>query len=154
MNNTTEYRVQVNRGDNTWVYHSGPDDTAEKARDRIFAYKSREILEARIVKREIIESVVDFFTVPAYVPTLDEIAQDIIDGSNGSFYMEWGDDIEQLSDSDRSKVEDIVWQEISNCDSCGWHFHHEDMENVDGENLCWKCAEDAMDNDEEDEDED
>jgi hypothetical protein len=99
-------------------------------------------------------STVEIFTVPAHIPTLEEIAKEIIDGSDGSFYIEWNDDFQKLDEPDRSKVEDMVNEEIASCDCCGWHWHVESMENfVDtGDNLCWKCAEDRREEEEEDED--
>ena len=103
------------------------------------------------------ESVLDSFTVPAYVPTVEEIAADIIGGSNGSFYMEWGEQYAALSLEDQRKVEDIVNEEIGTCDCCGWHWATFDLEQSmsSGQLLCWKCAEDEENEDElEDEDED
>ena len=101
-------------------------------------------------------STVEIFTVPAHIPTLEEIANEIIGWSDGSFYIEWGDDFQKLDEPDRSKVEDMVNEEIASCDCCGWHWHVESMENfIDtGDNLCWKCAEDRREEEEEEEDED
>jgi hypothetical protein len=113
--------------------------------------KTEEVYE---IRSEIVTvTTVDSFTVPAHVPNLEEIAQEIIGDSDGSFYMEWGDDIEQLNDSERSQVEKMVWEEISPCDCCGWHFHVDNLEQIDGEMVCWKCAED-MEKDEDESDED
>ena len=151
---TTEIKYQLYRATSPNTgYQVGELFTSEMAaKNHALNIKDREAQEYKIISIVTTRSTLDVFTVPAHVPTLEEIAAYIIDGSNGSFYMEWGDDIEQLSDSDRSKVEDMVWEEISPCDCCGWHFHHGDMENVEGDNLCWKCAEDALEEeDEEDE---
>ena len=144
---TTEIKYQLYRATspNTGYQVGELFDSEMSAKNHALHIKDREAQEYKIISIVTTRSTLDVFTVPAHVPTLEEIARDIIDGSDGSFYMEWGDDIEQLSDSDRSKVEDMVWQEISNCDSCGWHYHADNMEHFDdtGETLCWKCADDG-----------
>ena len=154
MKTQTQYRAKIQLGDNTWSYYEGPFESEEMALENLRSLQSRESFQAQIVKIETVETLVSSHIIEAYVPTLDEIAQEIIGNSDGSFYMEWGDDIERLSDSDRSKVEDMVWRDIGNCDHCGWHFAVESLENVDGENLCWRCAEDAHNNEDEEDEED
>jgi len=143
---TTEIKYQLYRATspNTGYQVGELFDSEMAAKNHALHIKDRESQEYKIISIVTTRSTLDVFTVPAHVPTLEEIAQDIIDGSDGSFYMEWGDDIEQLSDSDRSKVEDMVWEEISSCDGCGWHFHVDHMEHFGdtGETLCWKCADD------------
>ena len=153
---TTEIKYELFRvtGPDTG-YTVGPTFASElSAKNHALHIKDRDVQEYKIVSIVTTRSVLDIFAVPAHAPTLDKIAQNIIEDSDGSFYMEWGDDIEHLNDADRSKVEDMVWQEISNCDSCGWHFNINSLENIDGENLCWKCAEDYENEEEDDEDED
>lgn len=154
-NPVTTITYHLYRDSGLGPYRIGPEFDSE-AKAKLFAIQQQSTIEEyyEIRSQIVTTTTLDSFTVPAHVPTLDEIARDIIDGSNGSFYLEWGDDIDRLSDADRSKVEDMVWQEIDNCEHCGWHFHHENMENVDGENLCWKCAEDAYNNEDEEENED
>lgn len=136
-------------------YRIGPEfdsDTSAK----LFAMQQQSTVEEyyEIRAQSVTTTTLDSFTVPAHVPTLEEIAQDIIAGSDGSFYMEWGEDIEHLSDAHRSIVEDMVWTEIHTCDSCGWHWHVDHLEHVNGESVCWKCAEDYENEEEDDEDED
>jgi len=136
-------------------YRIGPEfdsDTSAK----LFAKQQQSTVEEyyEIRAQIVTTTTLDSFTVPAHVPTLEEIAQDIIAGSDGSFYMEWGEDIERLNDADRSKVEEMVWEEIDNCACCGWHWHVDHLEQVDGESVCWKCAEDYENEAEGDEDED
>lgn len=134
-------------------YAVGPSFKSEmSAKNHALHIKDREAQEYKIVSIVTTRSTLDVFTVPAHVHTLEEIAQDIIDWSDGSFYIEWGDDIDQLSDADHSKVEEMVYAEIGCCDGCGWHFHVDNLEQVEDETLCRKCAEDARNN-EEDEDE-
>lgn len=112
--------------------------------------------EYKIVSIVTTRSTLDVFTVPAYVPTLEEIAQDIIAGSDGSFYMEWGDDFARLEEPARSQVEDMVNEAIASCDCCGWNWHVESMEHFDdtGDTLCWKCADDRLTEEEDKSDED
>lgn len=148
---TTEIKYELFRvtGPDTG-YTVGPSFTSEmSAKNHAMHIKDREVQEYKIVSVVTTRSTLDIFTVSVHAPTLDEIAQEIIESSDGSFYMEWGDDIEQLSDADRDKVEEMVREEISSCDCCGWHFHADNLEQVDGENLCWKCAEDVRNEDDE-----
>lgn len=153
---TTEIKYELFRvtGPDTG-YTVGPSFTSEmSAKNHAMHIKDREVQEYKIVSIVTTRSTLDVFTVPAHAPTLDEIAQEIIESSDGSFYMEWGDDIDQLSDADHAKVEEMVYQEIGCCDECGWHFHADNLEHVEGENLCWKCAEDVHNDDEDESDED
>lgn len=153
---TTEIKYELFRvtGPDTG-YTVGPSFTSEmSAKNHAMYIKDREAQEYKIISIVTTRSTLDVFTVPAHVPTLEEIARDIIDGSDGSFYMEWGDDIDQLSDADHAKVEEMVYAEIGCCDECGWHFHADNLEQVDGENLCWKCAEDVRNEDDEGDEED
>lgn len=122
------------------------------AKNHALHIKDREPQEYKIISIVTTRSTLNVFTVPAHVPTWQEIAQDIIAGSDGSFYLELGEDIEHLSDEDREKALEMVWEEIDTCYSCGWHWHVDHLEQVDGESVCWKCAEDASNNGE-DEDE-
>jgi hypothetical protein len=95
------------------------------------------------------------FTVAAYIPTVEEIADDIIGYADGAFSIDWGEDFEKLSDADQRKVEDMVNQEISNCDHCGWHFSNQNMETgvLSGDWLCYSCAGTEEDEANEDEEE-
>ena len=154
MTTTIKYRLLCTTGPVS-DYQVGDLFNSEiAAKNHALRIQSREEHEYKIVSIVTTCSTLDVFTVPAYTPTLEEIAADIIDGSDGSYHMEWGDDIERLSDADRSKVEGMVWQEIACCDGCGWHFHADNLEQVEGENLCWKCAQDAEEDEEGESDED
>ncbi len=154
-NPVTTITYHLYRDSGLGPYRIGPEFNSDTSA-KLFAMQQQSTVEEyyEIRAQVVTTTTLDSFTVPAHVPTLEEIAQDIIAGSDGSFYMEWGDDIEHLNDTDRSKVEDMVWQEIGNCDHCGWHFHLDNLENVDGENLCWKCADDLENEEEDEEDED
>jgi hypothetical protein len=119
-------------------------------------HQSREELDYKIVSVTVTCFDIPTFTVPAYAPSVEEIADDIIGYSDGSFDIGWSEDYEKLSYEDRTAVETLVHNAISNCDCCGWHFRTEDMETyVDsGELLCYRCAEDRENELEEDEEED
>ena len=156
MTTEIKYQLFLTTGPDTGYQIGGLFTSEMAAKNHALNIKDHEAQEYKIISIVTTRSTLDVFTVPAHVPTLEEIARDIIDGSDGSFYMEWGDDIEQLNDSDRSKVEDMVHEEISNCDCCGWHFHTDNMEHFDdtGETLCWKCADDRLTEEEDESDED
>jgi hypothetical protein len=156
---TTEIKYQLfcvtgpNEGYQAWQLF----DSEMLAKNHALSLKDDTDREYQIRSIITTTSTVEIFTIPAHVPTLEEIAQEIIEGSDGSFYVEWGDDFEKLDKPDRSKVEEMVWDEIASCEDCGWHFHVESLEqHIDsGDNLCWKCAndrEEAESEEEEDED--
>lgn len=85
---------------------------------------------------------------------LDAIADEIINYSDGSFYMEWGEEFEALNEADQKYVEDQVYAAIGNCSLCGWHFTSDSMDvhDSDGEPYCWRCYEEVTAEEEEDED--
>lgn len=70
---------------------------------------------------------------------LAKIAENIIHESTGSFHMEWGEEYEKLSAEEQSAVNDIVYDQISDCADCGWNYAVFDMENIGGEYLCSRC---------------
>jgi hypothetical protein len=153
---TTEIKYQLFRV-------TGPDkgyqigelfNTEMVAKNYALNIKDSEAQQYKIRSVVTTTSTLDVFTVPAHVPTLEEIANEIIAGSDGSFYMEWGDHFERLEEPARSQVEDMVNEAITSCDGCGWHWHVESMEHFDdsGETLCYKCADDRYNEEEEDED--
>lgn len=115
--------------------------------------QSREERSIRVVECVVSEMVIGVQTIPAHVPNLEEIAQEIIGWSDGSYNVEWGEDFDALEFGDRARVEAMVWEEIASCDGCGWHFRVDSIEeHVDsGDMLCYKCAEDRENESEEDE---
>lgn len=154
-NPVTTITYHLYRDSGLGPYRIGPEfdsDTSAK----LFAKQQKSTVEEyyEIRAQVVTTTTLDSFTVPAYVPTWQEIAQDIIAGSDGSFYLELGEDIEHLSDEDREKALEMVWEEIDTCYSCGWHWHVDHLEQVDGESVCWKCADDYGNEEEDDEDED
>ena len=154
---TTEIKYQLFRvtGPDTGYQVNELFNSEMVAKNHALNIKDSEAQEYKIVSIVTTRSTLDVFTVPAHVPTLEEIAQDIIGSSDGSFYMEWGEYFEQLEEPARSQVEDMVNEEIASCDCCGWNWHVESMEHFDDSNetLCWKCADDRPTEEEGDEDE-
>ena len=152
-NPVTTITYHLYRDSGLGPYRIGPEFDSDVSA-KLFAKQQQSTVEEyyEIRAQVVTITTLDSFTVPAHIPTWQEIAQDIIAGSDGSFYLELGEDIEHLSDEDREKALEMVWEEIDTCYSCGWHWHVDHLEQVDGESVCWKCAEDASNNGE-DEDE-
>jgi hypothetical protein len=83
---------------------------------------------------------------------LSIIADEIIGHSDGSFNIEWGEEYGALSPEEQGEVDALVFDTIGNCNSCGWHFTYDSMEtHADGECYCWRCYEDVITEDEENE---
>jgi len=81
------------------------------------------------------------------------IAEEIIAYADGSFYLEQPEAYYNLTLEEKSKVDDLVFEQIGNCDRCVWHFNYDNLETVDGHGeLCWACANNVEDEDESDED--
>ncbi len=153
---TTEIIYQVIRvtGPNEGYQMANHFTSEMAAKNYALNIKDSEAQEYKIQSTVITTSILDVFTVPAHVPTLEEIANEIIAGSYGSFYLDWGDDFERLEEPARTQVEDMVNEAITSCDCCGWHcWNVESMEYFDdsGETLCYKCADDRLTEEEEDE---
>ena len=126
-------------------------DSELLAKQSALAMQPREDREYKIVSVIVTRSTVDIFTVPAYVPSVEEVAEEIIGSSEGSFYIEWGDDFQQMDAAKQAEVENIVFERLSSCEGCGWHWANENLEDINGEALCFSCAQDAIDEEEEDE---
>lgn len=85
---------------------------------------------------------------------LVKMAEDIAGNSDGSYHIEWGEEYDALEANQRQKVEDMVWDQIQSCGSCGWNFIIDSMvdsKHFDGELVCWRCSEDESYDPEEDE---
>ncbi len=153
----TEIKFQLRccyTSSSTW-HPIGEYDSEMSAKHKATNMQEREETIYQIVSVVTTRSVVDTFTIAAYVPSIDEIAEDIITMSDGSFYLEWGDDYAALSLEDQAKVENIVWMEIDSCACCGWHFNNNHLsshDNADGL-VCDSCYNDLEDEREENEEE-
>lgn len=82
---------------------------------------------------------------------LEEIAAEIVAYSDGAYHIGYTEEYEALSSEDRIRVDDLVYQEIDSCDSCGWNFYIDSLEHFSdsGEHLCWQCAETRYEEEEE-----
>ena len=82
---------------------------------------------------------------------IERIADEIIYSSDGSFNIEWGEEYDELSLEERGEVENIVYDNIANCDGCGWNFmiDHLEQHSDDGGCYCWQCYQDKIDEEEE-----
>lgn len=86
---------------------------------------------------------------------LDRIIAETISYSDGSFHMAWADGYDELTAEEQAKVDDAVYEQIYNCDCCGWHFDVDNLETVSsGESMCWSCASDFDDEEGDESDED
>lgn len=94
----------------------------------------------KVIRVQIVETELPAFVVSAYIPTIVEIAEDIIAFADGSYSIDWGNDYDNLSKEDQTKVLDMVYAEVACCDECGWHFHKDNLEEYDGECICRTCA--------------
>jgi hypothetical protein len=147
-----KYRLLCVTGPDTSYQVSGFFNSEMVAKNHALNIKDREEQQYKIESIVTTTSILDIFTVPAHIPTLDEIAEDIISMSDGSFNVEWGYDYAELSLEDQAKVEEMVWQEIDSCASCGWHFNNNHLsshDNADGQ-VCDSCYNDLEEEDEED----
>jgi len=85
---------------------------------------------------------------------IQTIADEIIAYSDGSFNIEWGEAYEALTPEEQSEVAQIVNDNIANCDGCGWNFLIESLQqHSDGQCYCWRCYEDVIGEDEEENEE-
>lgn len=84
---------------------------------------------------------------------LEEIAAEIVAYSEGAYHIGYTEEYEALTAAERTQVSDLVFAEIGSCDSCGWHFHVDSMDSFpdSGDTLCWGCAEDRRQEEEEEE---
>lgn len=83
---------------------------------------------------------------------IERIANEIIEYSDGAFHIEWGEEYENLTIEERQEVDAIVYDNIANCDGCGWNFIIDALEqHSDGGCYCWGCYQDNLDEEEEDE---
>jgi hypothetical protein len=155
MTTEIKYRLLCVTGPDT-SYQIGQLFNSEMvAKNHALHIKDNEEQQYKIESVVTTTSILDTFTVPAHIPTVDEIAETIIGYADGSFSIDWGEDFDALSESDQRKVEDIVNEQISSCDCCGWYFHNQNMETgeMSGDWLCYSCAQTEADEAAEEEEE-
>lgn len=82
---------------------------------------------------------------------LETLAAEIAYNNDGSFHLEFGEEYEALTKEEQSIVFDLVWEDLANCDECGWHFLQDNLEvdKATGDCLCWQCHSQREDEEEE-----
>jgi hypothetical protein len=84
---------------------------------------------------------------------LERIADEIIAYSDGSFRKAWSEEYDELTLEEQGKVEQIVFDNIANCDGCGWNFIIDALEqHSDGQCYCWQCYQDVVEEEDENND--
>ena len=83
---------------------------------------------------------------------IERIADEIIGYSDGAFHIAWSEEYEALTLEEQQEVEQIVYDNIANCDGCGWNFSIDHLEQYsDGGCYCWQCYQDKIDEEEHEE---
>lgn len=94
--------------------------------------------EYKIVSVITTETVLDIFTVPAYGPDWETVAQDMSCVYAGS--IDWQDnDYLALSEEDRHKVEEYIGNETGECEHCGWTFEEGYLSDTSHGRICDRC---------------
>lgn len=108
-------------------------------------------IEYKIVAVIITETVLDIFTVPAYIPpprSLEDIADEMSDVYAGSVDYTHEDYV-RLSKEDQERVQNLM--NVDDCDICGWTFQSDYLSNGDHGLVCDRCESDAEDEEQDDE---
>ena len=96
------------------------------------------------------ESILDSFTVPAIVYSLEDIAEQMSDVYAGS--VDWTNEhYLRLSEVDKETVKTLV--DVDSCDNCGWEFNNNYLSYTDDGHICDRCESDLAEEEEEDDDE-
>ena len=108
-------------------------------------------IEYKIVAVIITETVLDIFTVPAYIPpprSLEDIADEMSDVYAGSVDYD-NEDYVRLSKADQERVQEVI--DVDDCNICGWTFQSHYLSNGDHGLVCDRCESDAEDEEQDDE---
>ena len=109
-------------------------------------------IEYKIVAVIITETVLDIFTVPAYIPpprSLEDIADEMSDVYAGSVDYD-NEDYVRLSKAEQERVQEMM--NVDDCDICGWTFQSDYLSNdLDHGLVCDRCESDAKDMEPDDE---
>ena len=80
------------------------------------------------------------------------IADEIILHADGSYRLDYPEEYSALTFEEQGKVDDLVYEEIGECDNCGWNFNYENLEmHLDHGQVCCQCASNLEDENDEDE---
>lgn len=151
MNTTIIYLAQ-RKSENSW-YNIGPvHDTQQQAAAWAKSIRDDEDETYRIVKREtvITETVETVFTVPAFVPSIEQFIDEVAGYADGSRYIDWTG-IERYSITDQTEIRRQVLSLVDPCDHCGIYHSTDYMNDHDGEILCDSCLSDQLAYEEEEE---
>ena len=100
---------------------------------------SDEDREFKIVAVITTESVLDIFTIPAIVYTLEELAEKLSDVYASS--VDWDDEqYLRLSAEDKEIVKNLV--DVDSCDNCGWEFNTHYLNETEHGTICDRCETD------------
>lgn len=142
MNTTITYLAQ-GKSENSW-FNVGPvHDTQQQAEAWVKSIRDDEDETYRIIKREtvITETVETVFTVPAFVPTIEQFIDEVAGYADGSRNIDWTG-IERYSITDQTEIRRQVLSLVDPCDHCGIYHSTDYMNEVDGELLCDSCLSD------------
>lgn len=72
---------------------------------------------------------------------VEEIVDQIVTYSDGTFDIQWTEEFEKLSEEDQEKAEALVHEALGNCDMCGWTWARDNLEYHEStaQEYCWKC---------------
>lgn len=72
---------------------------------------------------------------------LQDIADEIICYSDGVYDIQYTDKYYSLSFADKNTVRDMIFEQIDNCEECGWFWDVDHLDSLpnSGELLCWQC---------------
>jgi hypothetical protein len=108
-------------------------------------------IEYKIVAVIVTETVLDIFTVPAYVPpalSLEELADEMSSVYAGSVDYD-NEQYVKLSKADQQIVQDLM--NVDDCEICGWTFQSDYLSSGDHGLVCDRCESDAEDEEQDDE---
>lgn len=82
------------------------------------------------------------------------IADEIIGYADGSFHLYRPDEYDTMTIEEQQKVDDLVDEEVGNCEICGWNWTYNSMEQHEHHGwLCGHC-ESNLEDEEDESDED
>ena len=82
------------------------------------------------------------------------MAEEIIGYADGSFHLYYPEEYHELTLEEQTKVEELVFEEVGNCEICGWNWTYNHMEQHERHGwLCCHC-ESNLEDDEDESDED
>lgn len=101
--------------------------------------------EFKIVSVITTESILDIFTVPAIVYSLEDIADQLSAVYAGT--VDWENEhYVKLSAEDKTTVQSMM--DVDSCDNCGWEFESQYISFNDYGNICDRCESDLAEEEE------